>query len=177
MSSIGDWLYAFTEWLRTTPLVEWSLWLSETGFSLLIQTNFWAIPTIQTIHIVAIAALFGSAVFVNLRVLGVMGMHQNVTQTIQRFRGWMRWGLIVLIVSGLLLIIGEPVRELINPVFWLKMALVPLAVIATSRFHRRAVQIDATGSASASIRLGAVLLLLLWCAIIFAGRWIAYAPV
>lgn len=176
MGSIGDTLYAFTEWLRSTQLAEFALGLSETGLSLWIQTNFWAIPIIQTIHILALGGLFGSALFVNLRVLGVVGGFRSYAETVQRFRSWINWSVVVLVVSGVLLIVGEPVRELINPVFWIKMGLVPLAVLITFQFHGSVAKADA-GGVTAGMRLNAILLIILWCAIMFAGRWIAYAPV
>ena len=53
---MGDLLYHFTEWLRTTQLVELTLWLSDTSASLWLQTHFWAIPILQCIHILSIAA-------------------------------------------------------------------------------------------------------------------------
>ena len=71
-------------------------------------------------------------------------------------------------------------RELINPIFWIKMALIIVAVIATLAFNgavkRRAAKWDA-GASTGGLRLAAILLLILWCAVMFGGRWIAYAPV
>lgn len=179
--SITDLLFAFTEWLRTTWLVDFSLWLSDTSFSLWIQTHFWAIPTIQSVHILSIGALFGSALMLNLRLLGAVGTSRSVAQTARRFVPWIWWALVVLLVSGTLLIIGEPIRELINPIFWIKMALIIVAVAATLLFQgavgRRAANWDSERNGRGGMRLGAVLLIILWCAVMFGGRWIAYAPV
>ena len=57
---MGDMLYNFTEWLRSTQLTELSLWIADTGLSNLIVTNFWAIPIIQVFHILSLAAAFGA---------------------------------------------------------------------------------------------------------------------
>lgn len=181
MPSIGDTLFNFAEWLRTTQLVEFSLWLSETRLSLFLQENFWLIPGFQTLHILALGALFGSAVMLNLRVLGKVGMSRTIAQTANRYVPWIRWGLIVLLISGCMLIVGEPVRELINPIFWLKMLMIVITVIVSMRYHnsvlRKAAILDTDASGSASIRRNAVLLLILWCVVMAGGRWIAYAPV
>ncbi|HTN14296.1 MAG TPA: DUF6644 family protein [Sphingomonadaceae bacterium] len=174
---MSDLLFAFTEWLRNTPLVELSLWISNTWLCMVIVTNFWAIPAIQTVHILSIAALFGSAVMLNLRVLGLLWGHLAIGQVAQRFVPWMRWAIVMLVVSGMLLIVGEPVRELINPIFWIKMLLVALAIVLSVFFNRRVSVIPAGGAASLQMRLGAVLLIILWCAVMAGGRWIAYAPV
>lgn len=174
---IGDALYAFTEWLRSTQLAEFALWLTETSSSMVLQTNFWAIPSIQTIHILAIATLFGSALFVNLRVLGLVGTYRGLGETAQRFKHWMNWSIVVLALTGGLLVLAEPVRELINPIFWIKMGLVPLTVLIMIPFNRSVAKAETTGGVTAAMRFTSVLLIILWCAIMFAGRWIAYAPV
>jgi hypothetical protein len=175
--SIGDMLYNFTDWLRSTQLTELSLWISDTQLSLWIVTHFWAIPTFQTIHILAIGGLFGSAVMIAGRVFGVIGGHMTPAQTVNRYGPWVTWGFVVLVITGLLMIVGEPVRELINPVFWVKMALILLAIPVSYWFNGKVAKIDASGQITASLRLGALLVLILWCAVMAGGRWIAYAPV
>ncbi|HZV19442.1 MAG TPA: DUF6644 family protein [Sphingobium sp.] len=179
--SFSDVLFAFTEWLRTTPLVETALSISEHPLSLLIASHFWAIPIIQTLHILALAAAFGSVLMINLHILGLTGKSRTLTQTVKRFQPWIWWSLAVLVVTGIGMIIGEPIRELINPIFWIKMglviALVLLSLWYNAALSRNMVQWDMTLRARAGVRFGAIGLILLWCAIMFAGRWIAYAPV
>ena len=45
-------------------------WLETTSTSQTIQTVLWIVPTIQSIHILAIAALMGSALMIDARLLG-----------------------------------------------------------------------------------------------------------
>ncbi len=180
LMSISDLLFEFTDWLRGTSLTELSLAINDWPLSLSIQSNFWAIPTIQSLHILSIGALFGAAMMLSLRAVGVTGMSRTMAQTTQRYIPWIWWAFGLLVFSGALLIIGEPVRELINPIFWIKMVLIVVAVIATLAFNgaikRRAANWD-NGGATGGLRLAAILLLILWCAVMFGGRWIAYAPV
>ena len=179
--SFSDLLFAFTEWLRSTQLVETALSISEHPVSLLIAGNFWAIPVIQTVHILALAAAFGSVLMINLHILGVTGKSRTLTQTVKRFQPWIWWSLLLLAISGIGMILGEPIRELINPIFWIKMGLVITLVLLSlwyqSTVARNMVQWDMTLHASAGVRVGSALLIILWCVIMFAGRWIAYAPV
>lgn len=174
---IGDLLFRFAEWLRSTFLNDLAFWISDTALCQWIQSNFWAIPTIQVFHIAAIAALFGSVLMINLQVLGLLGGHRTLAQTSARFVPWIRWAFVVLLVSGLLLIIGEPVRELPNPIFWLKMVAIAVTVPISLAFNAKVSKIGSTGALSASYKLVAVLLIVLWCVIMLGGRWIAYAPV
>ena len=137
-------------------------WLSQTPLSLTIQTHAWVIPTVQSLHIVAIGVVLGSVLMMALRVMGWAGRDQTVPQTRARFGPWVAWALGVLLVTGVVMVIGEPVRELLAVSFWLKMGLVVLASITTVVFGRR-------GS-----RPLAMVTLLMWVAVVFLGRFIAY---
>ena len=53
-------------------------WLSQTSLSLAIQTHEWMIPTVQSIHIVAIGVVLASVFMIDLRVLGWAGRDQTL---------------------------------------------------------------------------------------------------
>jgi hypothetical protein len=170
-------LYQFTEWLRTTQLVELALNISDTSLSGWIVTHFWAIPIFQCTHILAIAASFGSILMINARILGLNQEGRTVAQTTNRFMPWLWWSLVVLIVSGFFMIMGEPVRELINPIFWIKMGLVAVAILTAIWFHKGILRdIREDHDIGALERTVAMFMVVLWIAIMFGGRWIAYAP-
>ncbi|MFC4254793.1 hypothetical protein GRI97_05105 [Altererythrobacter xixiisoli] len=174
---MGDLLFNFTEWLRTTALVDLALWISETKASEIMATNFWAIPAFQVIHILSIAAAFGSILMINVRVFNAGGTSQTLIETANRYVPWIWWALLFLVISGFVMIIGEPVRELINPIFWIKMVLVVVAILLSLWFHNGVIRkAEAGQGVGGSARAGAVIITILWCAIIFGGRWIAYAP-
>jgi len=174
---MGDLLYSFTEWLRTTQLVELALWISDTPASQWIVTHFWAIPIIQVIHILAIAASFASILMINARMFGIAGS-SSMADTANRYIRVLWWALVVLILSGIGMIIGEPVRELINPFFWIKMGLVVFGILIAIWFHKGVLKHVAGGrDIAASDKATAVFLVILWMVIMYCGRFIAYAPV
>lgn len=179
--SISDALFAFTEWLRTTPIVDLSLWISETKPSLWIGNHFWAIPIMQNIHILSIAASFSAVLMIDMRILGLAGGGRTMSQTVRRYMPWIWWGLLLLIVSGLGMIVGEPVRELVNPIFWIKMGLVILVILISVAFHasvrRNIARWEIAHDGRIAVRIGAVAVIVLWCVVMVCGRWIAYAPV
>jgi hypothetical protein len=76
------------------------------------------------------------------------------------------------------MIIGEPARSLKNPAFQLKMTLLVAALVVTGLFQflqrRDAAFGDLRSGPRASAAAVAIVSMLLWSAIIFAGRWIAY---
>jgi uncharacterized membrane protein SirB2 len=179
--SLGDMLYEMTDWLRTTPVVDLSIWISNLPLSLSLGTHFWAIPIIQTIHILSIAAAFGSVLMINLRVLGLVGKTSTMTQTIGRYVPWIWWALLLLVCSGIGMIIAEPIRELVNPIFWIKMVILIVLILVSLAFQagvrRNMAHWEVTHDGRIAVRVGAAGLILLWCAVMVCGRWIAYAPV
>jgi hypothetical protein len=81
-------------------------------------------------------------------------------------------------VTGSLLIIGEPRRSLINPTFYLKMALLLAAIVLTAALQGALAAAPAFWGEDGGRRLAGKALatasILVWCGILFAGRWIAY---
>lgn len=173
---MGDLLYEFAQWLRETPLLALAEYLSETGMSGWLVQHFWIIPLLQTAHILALTMFFGSVLLLVLRIFGRVGKSQTVVETSYRFVPWQRGALAALALSGLLLIIAEPERELVNPIFWIKMALIVVTILITWVHHRSLLQFT-SGAIDAAMKGRAALLLLLWCVVILCGRWIAYSPV
>jgi hypothetical protein len=160
-------------------MLSFAEWLSTTGLSVFIQENYsWLIPLIQSVHIVGIALVFGSMFLINMRVLGLTGMDQTLEQTDRRYGPWLTRSLWVLLVTGILLIIGEPVRELVTVSFWLKMFLVvvgaTIGLAFRSSLRKNTAQWEAGGPSRGGVKVMAVVTLLIWIAIIFLGRLIAY---
>ena len=175
---MSDLLFNFTEWLRTTPLIDLAFWIGDTPLSLWIVTHFWAIPILQCFHILAIAAAFGAIIMVNLRIFNLAGVDRTMAETERRYIRWIWWSLLVLVLSGIGMIVGEPIRELINPIFWIKMVLVVVAILVSLAFHGRVMRrLSAGGTVTGGIKAGALFIIILWCVIMLCGRWIAYAPV
>lgn len=171
---MGDLLFNFAEWLRTTPLQGLSDSIDGTVINQAIVSNFWVIPLLQTVHILALAAAFGALLMTMLRIQGWAGAGMTMAETSRRYLPWLRWGMVALLASGLCLILGEPARELLNPIFWIKMALVVALVAIAVVFRKRVLQANTIDGAA---KAGSLLLIVLWCVIVLCGRWIAYAPV
>jgi hypothetical protein len=153
--------------------------VGSTPLSQLLQNVRWLIPLIQSTHILALSLVFVSAAVVDLRILGLAGRGQALSSLTARFLPWVGWGVLVLLITGLLLMVAEPRRALLNPYFQLKMAALVVAGVMTWFIAARAP--DANHGWTDLERRGvakpmAVGSLLLWLAIIALGRWIAYGP-
>jgi len=154
-----------------------SRWLAETPLSHGIVTAKWVIPTLQTIHILGVAVVFSSAVLVNLRIFRVFERDAPAAAVARRLLPPIWPVLGVLLLTGSLLIIGEPRRSLINPTFYVKMGLLAGAIAVTARLQSMlspAGKGAGTGRPPIAGAALATLSILLWCGILFAGRFIAY---
>jgi hypothetical protein len=154
-------------------------WLSQTSLSLAIQThNAWVIPTIQSIHIVAIGVVLAAVLMIDLRVLGWAGRDQTLRETTDRFGPWLSAALCVLLVTGVLMVIGEPVRELLSFSFWFKMFLVVVGTLIAAIFQitlkRNERHWEQSLVKRRTVKSLAILTLLIWVSIVILGRLIAY---
>lgn len=162
---LGD----FIEWLGATPV-------SQT-----IQRVLWIIPTVQTVHILALSAVLASMAMFDLRLLGLAGKRHSIASLSRRFMPWLWCALIVLAASGCILIIGEPKRALGNVFFQLKMGMLATAIVLTLGFRALLKRDLAAGSADllpahfTAAKITGLASLVLWLGIAVAGRLIAYA--
>lgn len=147
-------------------------WLTATPFSQAIQTTSWAIPGIQVVHIVCLATLFALALAFSLRIAGRGFAVESLASLAGRFVPAMWICLALLLVSGVLLIIAEPFRTITNPVFYLKMGLLVVAIALTVWLASMARRPEARPSALHVA--AATLSMLVWAGIMIAGRYIAY---
>jgi hypothetical protein len=159
-------------------LGEFSKWLAATEVSHLIQTTTWIIPTLQIIHILCVAAVFSAAILVDLRIWRLIERDEPLPDMARRFLPTIWPVLLILLVTGSLLIVGEPRRSLLNSTFYLKMALLAVAILLTAGLQRSLSSSpnfwDRDRRRRMAGRFAATVSILVWCGILFAGRWIAY---
>jgi hypothetical protein len=159
-------------------LSDLSKWLAATSLSHTIQTTTWIIPTLQTIHILCVAAVFSSAVLVDLRIWRLTQRDVPLSDVGRRFLPLIWPVVIVLLLTGSLLIVGEPRRSLLNDTFYIKMALLAFALVLTGLLQWSVT--SAPGFWERDIgrriagRVAALASIVAWSSIIFAGRFIAY---
>ncbi len=150
-------------------LQEGSLWALSTipGFP----------PIIQTVHIIGIAVVMGSAFLLSLRLLGLAIPSQNLTELSQRCLPWFWIAVASNIFSGAFFVLGRPARYFNNPVFTTKMALLILLIAVMLAFYLLHKRQEAYWEQpnrkwhGRAIALTSIGLILMICT---CGRWIAY---
>lgn len=158
-------------------VLEFANWLQATPVSVAIQSAGWVVPTLQSVHILAIGVVFVSVLMIALRVLGRARADQPLAEVWGRFAPFLWVGLAVMAATGLILVLSEPVRELMTLSFRLKMLLLAIGVTSAILFGR-SVRAAALAGGPRELpmrtRLAAVATVLLWLAVMFLGRAIAY---
>ncbi|MEC3949631.1 DUF6644 family protein [Sphingobium sp. HWE2-09] len=151
--------------------------LYGTAISTGLRETAWIVPAVQSVHIVAIAAVIGAAIVMDLRLAGVLATDETPRGVVKRHLPWMWSGLAVLLTSGFVLGLAEPYRVLTNLVFWVKMALVLTGFTLTLLFRYPILHPDYRiehARAARLIKPMAWASLAIWMMVVFCGRWIAY---
>lgn len=164
-------LNVIASWIGNSQLREYSNW---------VLGNVPGLPPIlQTIHILAISAVMGSIVIVDLRLLGLAVPSQQIHEMVARLRYWTFGGVVVAFLSGIWFVLARPNRYFFNPVFQIKFFLLACALILTFIFYHLTSRSEnywtETTRRNVIGKLLAFLSLLLWVGVVLAGRWIAYS--
>jgi hypothetical protein len=154
-------------------------WIANTELNHAFQEYAsWLIPTSQSIHIIAVCVLFTSAMLINVRLLRAAKTGSTVSQLTRTLVPWMWGALSVLLVTGAIQTIAEPVRQFVTPMFWAKMVMIVLVTAMTAVFavkvRENAPAWDATTSRPSGARQFAIASTVLWITIIVCGRFIGY---
>ena len=155
-------MHDFAEWLGRTPPSVW------------IQSSIWLIRLLQGTHLLAAGVVSVSGLMIALRVLGLMRGDEPFDAVWRRFAPWLRYGLAVMVSTGVLQTLGDPVREFTSTSYWVKIASVVTAIAITVSCGQRLRSTPTAGRFPAAAKLSAAALVLLWLAIVLLGRMIAY---
>jgi len=149
------------------------LWVQDSALGTWIRESDWAIFAILIAHTLSMAFLAGTGFTVVLRALGIA---PNISfALLTRFAPVMTIGLIVAILSGVLLVIGYPAKALTNPLFYVKLGMLVVAWRVSQALLRRFAAVDPSDSSVATkTKAIAIASLVLWLAVIIAGKFLAY---
>ena len=160
-----------------SSLHDFCLWVEKTNLSMFVKTHDWAVPTLQTLHILCVAIILSSILMLTLRIMGLIGKDEPVQVFAARFLPWIWYSIPVLAVGGLLQISAEPERSLSNKIFQMKMVMLVVVMAGMFALGRKvyAPAGEASLAGGPQVKIISIVVFILWLAIITAGRWIAYA--
>jgi hypothetical protein len=136
-----------------------------------IRESTWLFPAIESAHLLALALLGGSVLIISLSVLGV-GLKTSPAELYKSAHRYMNGAVIVLLITGVLLGISEPVKLYGRQAFWVKMISLMVALLITYLAFNPLVKRSASGI---GIRSVTALTLVAWLMVAMAGRWIGFS--
>src|SRR5450755_2920440 len=136
-----------------------------------IRESTWLFPAIESTHLLALALLGGSVLILSLSVLGV-GLRTPPAEIYKSAHRYMNGAVVMLLITGILLGISEPVKLYGREAFWVKMISLALALLLTYFAFNPLVK---RGASDASLRSITVLTIASWLLVAMAGRWIGFS--
>lgn len=120
-------------WEAAYPFFEWhdTSWLGQT-----VSGSVWLFPAIETVHILAMAIMFGGLLVINLRMLGLGIRSQPVNALATTLMPFVNWGLIVMLISGYGMFASEAIKCFSNDGFKFKMASLAAVLVFQYTLYR-----------------------------------------
>ncbi|MFN3791440.1 DUF6644 family protein [Massilia sp.] len=157
------------------PLQDAAKFAASLPLAQALREGAWLYPAVETLHIIGFAVLVGAVAMFDLRVLG-FGRQLPVKALARHLLPWSAGSMLLVVPTGLLLFVADPLALLANRVFLLKLGLMVLAGLNALAFHAGPYrQADAWPQrAPPRAMLHALLSLALWFGVIACGRLLAY---
>ena len=159
-------LLRFCQWLAATP---GSIALHESRYMYLI---------VLTVHVLTLTVFVGTALMLDLRLLGLTMTRVPASEMIARLLPWTAAGFLVMMISGALLFYAAPMLRYQNFFFRLKMVALVFAALNVWVFHntvyRKIAEWDLDPVPPRRARVAGGLSLALWAILITLGRMIPY---
>jgi hypothetical protein len=148
-------------------------WCDDTALAQAIRNSRIAFPVIENFHLFALTVLLGSIVVLCLRQFGLILKAQPVSEVAAALRPWNRWGLAVMLTSGILLFLSEAMKCYGNTSFRVKMIFLFAALLFQFTIYNRMVKNEGA-SAPLGGKIAAGIVLCLWFGVGLAGRAIGF---
>jgi hypothetical protein len=153
--------------LDTFEQAGFSRWFRETQ-------SFFGYYFVLAFHTIGLSLIVGPNTAIDLRLLGVV--REIPIPAMRRWFRLMWFGLTLNVASGVFLVVAYPVKALTNPVFYLKLVLVGLAVWVLQRINHTVFDDESAPEAVMMTkgRTLAIWSLVLWVSVLTTGRLLAY---
>jgi hypothetical protein len=163
---LNAWLLKIAEWVAATP------------FSVGLHESFYMYAWIESLHVVTLMLSLGMLLVIDLRMLGLWLTSVPASKLAERLDKPMLIGFSIMVVTGVLLYLGIPIRTTQSLWFRIKVILLVAAFINAWLFRRHMQAAvgswDVAAKPPRRTRIAAVLSLSLWAGVIMCGRFIAY---
>jgi Family of unknown function (DUF6644) len=153
-------------------------WLQRTSLAVQIRDSLFAFPLIESAHVIGLTLVFGTIAIVDLRLLGVASTHRSFQRLASDTLKWTWAAFALTALTGTLMFMTNATVYFHNVYFRAKIVLLVLAAINVIVFEvtdgRTIQRWDKAPSAPPLGRAIATVSLVVWVAVIVAGRMIGF---
>jgi uncharacterized protein DUF6644 len=136
--------------------------MNDSDIAKFISESLWIYPLDQAIHLLFLALFAGSILILDIRLLG-FGMREQSTAKVARdSTPWVIIGFVGLVATGIPQLIQNAMREYYSDFFWIKMYVLPVALIYTFTVRRMVAQAEEGRVSPAVQKVVGLVSILLW---------------
>jgi hypothetical protein len=136
--------------------------MNDSSVAKFISESLWVYPLDQAIHLLFLALFAGSILILDIRLLGFGMREQAVAKVARDSTPWVVLGFLGLVVTGIPQLIQNAMREYYSDFFWIKMYVLPVALVYTFTVRRKVAQAEEGRVSPGVQKIVGLVSLLLW---------------
>lgn len=148
-------------------------WLEHSSWITAISNSKWMYPAVEVTHFFSLFLLVGTIAVIDLRLLGLAGRRQTVSELAAQLFPWTWVGLGLAVLSGFLMFAASATGFVANTQFLIKMVITALAVAFAIVVQRSTRKWDQPSGTPIVAKLTAIVSLALWIGVILMAAEIA----
>jgi len=160
--------------MNITP---WLKALEDSGVATTIRNSSYLFPSLEAVHVIGLGLMVGTITVVDLRLLGLASWSRSAERVSDEVLKW-TWAAFALVaLSGFTMFTTNARVYAHNTAFLIKLVLLVAAGLNMALFHLTAARSMHHWDRKAAPPIGkaaAILSLLLWVAVVFAGRVVGF---
>jgi len=149
--------------------------IADSSLSQAISTSTWAFAVIESVHLLALSVIGGAVLLLDLRLLGLGLRRQTIAEVARDAQPWLIGSLTVMLVTGVLLFVSEPIKCFYSTPFRIKMLCLLLGTIFAFTVRRKVALAGEGRVRPIWLKLVALVSLSLWFGVGAGGRWIGFS--
>jgi hypothetical protein len=158
-------------------ITPWLKSLEDSGLATTIRNSSYLFPSLEAVHVIALSVVLGTITVVDLRLVGLASKARSAERVSMEVLKWTWGGFALAVLTGFVMFMTNARVYAHNTAFLIKLALLALAGLNMLIFHLTAARTMDRWDREAAPAIGrtsAILSLVLWIAVVFAGRVIGF---
>jgi uncharacterized membrane protein len=152
--------------------------LQASSWAVFIHKKAWAFTTVEVVHVFAVSLVLATIAIVDLRLLGFASTKRPFAELSRQVLPFTWAAFVLAVIAGSLLFISRATEYFVNPVFWIKMALIVVAGINMMIFEfitvRDVQKWNLNPTPPSRARLAGGISIACWVLVVVFGRLIGF---